>query len=75
MLLASGRLQSPTRRGKYVAAEAILGAPEGSLDARKVLIKEVIEKVLTRTVREHHQGAGGSHRGSQAGRHRRGGIV
>ena len=40
------------------AAEAILGAPEGSLDARKVLIKEVIHKVLYRTAREHINFAG-----------------
>ena len=43
---------SDTPRKVRRAAEAILGAPEGSLDARKVLIKEVIEKVLTRTARE-----------------------
>ena len=34
------------------AAEAILGAPEGSLDARKVLIKELCQKVLDRVVNE-----------------------
>ena len=49
---------SDTRRKLRRAAEAILGAPEGSLDARKVLIKEVIHKVLYRTAREHINFAG-----------------
>ena len=49
---------SDTPRKLRRAAEAILGAPEGSLDARKVLIKEVIHKVLYRTAREHINFAG-----------------
>ena len=49
---------SDTPRKVRRAAEAILGAPEGSLDARKVLIKEVIHKVLYRTAREHINFAG-----------------
>ena len=49
---------SDTPRKVRRAAEAILGAPEGSLDARKVLIKEVIDKVLSRTAREHINFAG-----------------
>ena len=43
---------SDTRRKLRRAAEAILGAPEGSLDARKVLVKELCERVISRTVRE-----------------------
>ena len=34
------------------AAEAILGAPEGSLDAKKVSVKELCERVLLRSARE-----------------------
>ena len=49
---------SDTRRKLRRAAEAILGAPEGSLDARKALIKEVTNKVLYRTAREHINFAG-----------------
>ena len=49
---------SDTPRKLRRAAEAILGAPEGSLDARKVLIKEVTNKVLYRTAREHINFAG-----------------
>ena len=41
-----------TPRKVRLAAEAILGAPEGSLKAKKVLIKELCQKVLSRTVRE-----------------------
>ena len=43
---------SDTPRKVRRAAEAILGAPEGSLDARKVLVKELCERVISRTVRE-----------------------
>ena len=43
---------SDTPRKLRRAAEAILGAPEGSLDARKVLVKELCERVISRTVRE-----------------------
>ena len=43
---------SDTPRKVRRAAEAILGAPEGSLDARKVLIKELCQKVLDRVVNE-----------------------
>ena len=49
---------SDTPRKLRRAAEAILGAPEGSLDARKALIKEVTNKVLYRTAREHINFAG-----------------
>ena len=59
VLQAMGQaVSSDTRRKLRRAAEAILGAPEGSLDARKVLIKEVIHKVLYRTAREHINFAG-----------------
>ena len=34
------------------AAEAILGAPKGSLDAKKVSVKELCERVLLRSARE-----------------------
>ena len=59
VLQAMGQaVSSDTRRKLRRAAEAILGAPEGSLDARKVLIKEVTNKVLYRTAREHINFAG-----------------
>ena len=45
---AGSDVQKDIRR----AAEAILGAPERSLDTRKVLIKELCEKVLSLTIRE-----------------------
>ena len=45
---AGSDVQKDIRR----AAEAILGAPERSLEARKVLIKELCEKVISLTIRE-----------------------
>ena len=44
---------SDSRMQIRIAAEAILGAPSGSLKAKKVMIKELCKRVLARSSREH----------------------
>ena len=44
---------SDSRMQIRIAAEAILGAPSGSLKARKALIRELCKRVLGRSSREH----------------------